>query len=90
MRCRQSYVLRLQHVQQALCHSGAGELSLSGVLEDVRNVIEARELPTIKMERSDSSSRESLHTLEARGTDGFMHDMQFLLYVLRNTSKTPV
>ncbi|KAE8905869.1 hypothetical protein PF005_g13158 [Phytophthora fragariae] len=71
--CRQSYVLRLQHVQQALCHSGANVRSLSGVLEDVRNVIKARELPTIKIERVDPSPREQLHTLEARGADRFMH-----------------
>lgn len=89
VRCRHSYVLRLQHGQQGLFHSGSGERSLIGTLKDVRNVIETRVLPTIETERAHSSAREQLHTLEARGTDGLMHGVQFLFYVLRNTPNTP-
>ncbi|KAF1772810.1 hypothetical protein GQ600_7220 [Phytophthora cactorum] len=83
------YILRLQHGQQGLFHSGTGERSLIGTLKDVRNVIETRVLPTIETERAHSSAREQLHTLEARGTDGLMHGVQFLFYVLRNTPNTP-
>ncbi|CAH0516460.1 unnamed protein product [Peronospora belbahrii] len=89
VRRRHSYVLRLQHGQQGLFHSGSGERSLLGTLKDVRNVIETRVLPTIETERAHSSAREQLHTLEARGTDGLMHGIQFLFYVLRNTPNTP-
>jgi hypothetical protein len=89
VRRRHSYVLRLQHGQQGLFHSGTGERSLIGTLKDVRNVIETRVLPTIETERAHSSAREQLHTLEARGTDGLMHGVQFLFYVLRNTPNTP-
>ncbi|KAL4177305.1 hypothetical protein KRP22_002238 [Phytophthora ramorum] len=89
VRRRHSYVLRLQHGQQGLFHSGTGERSLLGTLKDVRNVIETRVLPTIETERAHSSAREQLHTLEARGTDGLMHGVQFLFYVLRNTPNTP-
>ncbi|CAI5726623.1 unnamed protein product [Peronospora destructor] len=89
VRHRHSYVLRLQHGQQGLFHSGSGERSLLGTLKDVRNVIETRVLPTIETERAHSSAREQLHTLEARGTDGLMHGVQFLFYVLRNTPNTP-
>lgn len=89
VRRRHSYVLRLQHGQQGLFHSGSGERSLLGTLKDVRNVIENRVLPTIETERAHSSAREQLHTLEARGTDGLMHGVQFLFYVLRNTPNTP-
>ncbi|CAI5733152.1 unnamed protein product [Hyaloperonospora brassicae] len=89
VRRRHSYVLRLQHGQQGLFHSGSGERSLLGTLKDVRNVIESRVLPTIETERAHSSAREQLHTLEARGTDGLMHGVQFLFYVLRNTPNTP-
>ncbi|KAE9025073.1 hypothetical protein PF005_g4662 [Phytophthora fragariae] len=89
VRRRHSYVLRLQHGQQGLFHSGSGERSLLGTLKDVRNVIETRVLPTIETERAHSSAREQLHTLEARGTDGLMHGVQFLFYVLRNTPNTP-
>lgn len=89
VRRRHSYVLRLQHGQQGLFHSGSGERSLIGTLKDVRNVIETRVLPTIETERAHSSAREQLHTLEARGTDGLMHGVQFLFYVLRNTPNTP-
>lgn len=89
VRRRHSYVLRLQHGQQGLFHSGSGERSLMGTLKDVRSVIETRILPTIETERAHSSAREQLHTLEARGTDGLMHGVQFLFYVLRNTANTP-
>lgn len=89
VRRRHAYVLRLQHGQQGLFHSGSGERSLIGTLKDVRNVIENRVLPTIETERAHSSAREQLHTLEARGTDGLMHGVQFLFYVLRNTANTP-
>ncbi|DBA04713.1 TPA: hypothetical protein N0F65_012296 [Lagenidium giganteum] len=89
VRRRHSYVLRLQHGQQGLFHSGSGERSLLGTLKDVRNVIETRILPAIEAERAHSSAREQLHTLEARGTDGLMHGVQFLFYVLRNTPNTP-
>ncbi|EEY53563.1 uncharacterized protein PITG_07243 [Phytophthora infestans T30-4] len=89
VRRRHSYVLRLQHGQQGLFHSGTGERSLLGTLKDVRNVFETRVLPTIETERAHSSAREQLHTLEARGTDGLMHGVQFLFYVLRNTPNTP-
>ncbi|KAG2775153.1 hypothetical protein JG687_00003040 [Phytophthora cactorum] len=89
VRRRHSYILRLQHGQQGLFHSGTGERSLIGTLKDVRNVIETRVLPTIETERAHSSAREQLHTLEARGTDGLMHGVQFLFYVLRNTPNTP-
>ncbi|TMW66254.1 hypothetical protein Poli38472_004019 [Pythium oligandrum] len=89
VRRRHSYVLRLQHGQQGLFQAGSGERSLLGTLKDVRNVIENRILPTIEAERAHSSAREQLHTLEARGTDGLMHGVQFLFYVLRNTPNTP-
>uniref|UniRef100_K3X287 Uncharacterized protein n=1 Tax=Globisporangium ultimum (strain ATCC 200006 / CBS 805.95 / DAOM BR144) TaxID=431595 RepID=K3X287_GLOUD len=89
VRRRHSYVLMLQHGQQGLFHSGSGERSLMGTLKDVRSVIENRILPTIETERAHSSAREQLHTLEARGTDGLMHGVQFLFYVLRNTPNTP-
>lgn len=89
VRRRHSYVLRLQHGQQGLFHSGSGERSLMSTLKDVRSVIETRVLPAIEAERAHSSAREQLHTLEARGTDGLMHGVQFLFYVLRNTPNTP-
>ncbi|TYZ61319.1 hypothetical protein PybrP1_010359 [[Pythium] brassicae (nom. inval.)] len=89
VRRRHSYVLRLQHGQQGIFHSGSGERSLMGTLKDIRGVIESRVLPTIETERAHSSAREQLHTLEARGTDGLMHGVQFLFYVLRNTANTP-
>lgn len=89
VRRRHSYVLRLQHGQQGLFQAGSGERSLLGTLKDVRNVFETRVLPTIEAERAHSSAREQLHTLEARGTDGLMHGVQFLFYVLRNTPNTP-
>ncbi|KAJ0396686.1 hypothetical protein P43SY_006471 [Pythium insidiosum] len=89
VRRRHSYVLRLQHGQQGLFHSGSGERSLMGTLKDVRRVIETRVLPAIEAERAHSSAREQLQTLEARGTDGLMHGVQFLFYVLRNTPNTP-
>lgn len=89
VRRRHTYILRLQHGQQGLFHSGSGERSLIGTLKDVRNVIETRVLPTIEAERAHSSAREQLQTLEARGIDGLMHGVQFLFYVLRNTPNTP-
>ena len=89
VRMRYAYILRLQHGQQGMFQPGSGERSLLSTLKEVRQIIETAVLATIETERAHSSARDQLQTLEARGTDGLIHGVQFLFYVLRNTSNVP-